>query len=113
MVRTWPRPSSARLVSTTSSLNRKTVVATSCLHESTASNTVTAVTVPEGVDASKLMNILRTEHEVVLSGGQKSLGGKIFRIGHLGYTTAEEIQEVLDALAIALPQVGFTTGAQA
>lgn len=81
--------------------------------ESTASNTVTAVTVPEGVDASKLMNILRTEHEVVLSGGQKSLGGKIFRIGHLGYTTAEEIQEVLDALAIALPQVGFTTGAQA
>lgn len=81
--------------------------------ESTASNTVTAITVPEGVDASKLLNILRTEHDVVLSGGQQSLGGKIFRIGHLGYTTAEEIQEVLDALAVALPKVGFTSGVQA
>lgn len=75
--------------------------------ESFASNTVTAITVPEGVDASKLMSVLRTEHDVVLSGGQQSLSGKIFRIGHLGYTTAEEIQEVLDALAVALPKVGF------
>lgn len=77
-------------------------------NESTASNTVTAVTVPEGVEAAKLLGVLRTEHDVILSGGQQSLNGKIFRIGHLGYTTADEIQEVLDALAVALPKVGFT-----
>lgn len=77
-------------------------------HESFASNTVTAITVPEGVEASKLLGILRAEHDVVLSGGQQSLNGKIFRIGHLGYTTADEIQEVLDALAVALPKVGFS-----
>jgi len=76
--------------------------------ESIASNTVTAINVPEGVDASKLIGILRTEHDIVLSGGQASLSGKIFRIGHMGYTTAEEIQEVMDALAVALPKVGFS-----
>ena len=76
--------------------------------ESFASNTVTAVKVPEGVDASKLLGLLRTEHDVVLSGGQQSLNGKIFRIGHLGQTTAEDIQGVLDALAVALPKAGFS-----
>ena len=52
--------------------------------ESTASNTVTAVTVPDGVDAAALVAKLRTEHGVVISGGQASLAGKIFRIGHMG-----------------------------
>ena len=75
--------------------------------ESTASNTVTAVTVPGGVDAAALVAKLRTEHGVVISGGQASLAGKIFRIGHMGRTTEDEIQDVLDALEDVLPGVGF------
>ena len=75
--------------------------------ESTASNTVTAVTVPGGVDAAALVANLRTEHGVVISGGQASLAGKIFRIGHMGRTTEDEIQDVLDALEDVLPGVGF------
>ena len=78
--------------------------------ESAASNTVTAVRVPEGVDAKRLLAILREEHQVVLAGGYESLAGKIFRIGHMGHVTAAEIQDVLDALAIALPKVGFHPG---
>jgi aspartate aminotransferase-like enzyme len=42
-----------------------------------------------------------------MSGGQASLSGQIFRIGHMGMTTTEDIQEVIDALKIVLPQVGF------
>ena len=75
--------------------------------ESTASNTVTAVSVPDGVDAAALVANLRTEHGVVISGGQASLAGKIFRIGHMGRTTEDEIQDVLDALEDVLPGVGF------
>ena len=75
--------------------------------ESIASNTVTAVNVPDGVDASKLLTLVREEHGVVIAGGQQSLSGKILRIGHMGYCTAEEIQETLDALAETLPKVGF------
>ena len=80
--------------------------------EAVASNTVTAVQVPEGVDGSQLVGMLRTEYDVVLAGGQSGLEGKIFRIGHLGYCSEEDIQGVLKALASALPRVGFQpTGA--
>ena len=75
--------------------------------ESVASDTVTAVNVPEGIDARRLLALMREDHGVVLAGGQQSLSGKIFRIGHMGDCSAEEIQGVLDALAVVLPQVGF------
>ena len=72
-----------------------------------ASNTVTAVRVPDGVDAGKLLAKMRDEHGIVLAGGQGELSGRIFRIGHMGHCTEEEIREVFDALAVVLPQVGF------
>ena len=73
----------------------------------TASDTITAVSVPTGVDAIRLVGKMREDHGVILAGGQESLSGKIFRIGHLGPTTQEEIQDVLDSLRTVLPQVGF------
>ena len=76
--------------------------------ESVASNTVTAVKVPEGVDGQRLVALMKDEQGVILAGGQQALSGKIFRIGHMGRTTREDIQGVLDALAVVLPQVGFT-----
>ena len=75
--------------------------------EAVASNTVTAVRVPDGVDGAKLGGLLRTDYDVVLAGGQGSMTGKVFRIGHLGYCSEEDIQGVLDALKSALPRVGF------
>ena len=51
--------------------------------ESCASNTVTAVNVPEGVELSALMRQLQSDHDVVLAGGQGALDGKIMRVGHL------------------------------
>ena len=73
--------------------------------EGVASNTVTAVNVPEGVDAARLLRMMREEHGVVLAGGQQSLSGKIFRIGHMGYTTTEEIEGVLTALREVLSRL--------
>ena len=73
-----------------------------------ASNTVTAVRVPEGVDAGRLSELLRTEHSVVLAGGQGKLSGKIFRIGHMGWVSEEDIREALRAVEATLPKVGFT-----
>lgn len=76
--------------------------------ERVASNTVTAVNVPEGVDARQLMGIMRERHNVVLAGGQQSLSGRIFRVGHMGFCAPEEIVETLDALEATLRQLGFT-----
>ena len=73
-----------------------------------ASDTVTSIRLPEGLDGSKLSQILRTEHDVVVGGGQASLAGKIIRIGHMGYVSEEDLQNTLDALRIALTTLGFT-----
>jgi aspartate aminotransferase-like enzyme len=75
--------------------------------ESHASNTVTAVAAPDGLDVKKMNKILREERQVVLAGGQQKLDGKIFRIGHLGWVTEDDIKIVISALKVALPQAGF------
>jgi len=81
--------------------------------ERVASNTVTAVCVPDGVDGAALNKLMRTEYNTVLAGGQGTLTGKIFRIGHLGYATQADLQACFDALKLALPRVGFTPVAAA
>ncbi len=78
--------------------------------ESHASNTVTSIAASDGLDTKKLLKILREEHQIVLGGGQQKLSGKIFRIGHLGWVTEDDIERVLEALKIVLPQAGFRGG---
>lgn len=78
--------------------------------EKYASNTVTSIAAPEGLDVIKLLKILREEHDTVLGGGQQSMSGKIFRIGHLGWISEEDINMVFKSLMIALPQAGFEIG---
>jgi len=66
--------------------------------EQYASNTVTAVWWPEGADGKAISNEARTEHGVVLGGGQQSLAGRIFRVGHLGWVSEQDIEQALDVL---------------
>ena len=72
--------------------------------EKYASNTITAIRASDKLNVSKLLQLLEDEHGVVLAGGQGSLSGKIFRIGHLGWITERDIEEVLDAVAQVIPQ---------
>ena len=81
--------------------------------ERVASNTVTSVLVPEGVDGPSLNKMMREEYNTVLAGGQGPLTGKIFRIGHLGMVTQDDLQACFDALSQALPRVGFSPVAAA
>jgi aspartate aminotransferase-like enzyme len=55
-----------------------------------ASRTVTAVTIPDGLDWKSFNGDLK-KRGLVLAGGQGKLTGKIFRLGHLGSVTVEEI----------------------
>ena len=75
--------------------------------EKYASNTVTSVAGSNGLDTKELVKIMREEYHVVLAGGQQTLGGKIFRIGHLGWVSEEDIKATMAALKKALPQAGF------
>ena len=75
--------------------------------ENYASNTVTAARSADGLNSKKMLQILKDEHKVVLAGGQQTLSGKIFRIGHLGWVTENDIENVISALRVVLPQAGF------
>jgi aspartate aminotransferase-like enzyme len=44
---------------------------------------------------------------VVLAGGQQTLDGKIFRIGHLGMVDEKDVKEILASLEKVLPLAGF------
>lgn len=75
--------------------------------ESCASNTVTAVSMPEGIDGRDLTKQVQADHDVVLAGGQASLEGKIIRVGHLGYMTDEDVAQAVVAIGKVLPKLGF------
>lgn len=78
--------------------------------EADASEAVTAVWLPDGVDGSALLKKLRTEHGVVLGGGPGKMRGKIFRFGHLGYVPDEAVLAGLRAIESVMPQVGGPSG---
>ncbi len=75
--------------------------------EKFASNTITAGSIPTGLDGKKLVSLMRSDHNVIIAGGQQELSGKIFRIGHLGYCSEEDINDALSALDSTLKKMGF------
>ncbi|MCC7363077.1 MAG: alanine--glyoxylate aminotransferase family protein [Dehalococcoidia bacterium] len=66
------------------------------VEEQYASNTVTAVWWPEGIDGKALSKRAREEFGVVLGGGQGKLEGKICRVGHLGWVNKQDVSDALD-----------------
>lgn len=63
-----------------------------------ASNTVTAVSLPEDVSAKSVIAVMSERHAVVVQGGQGYLADRMIRIGHMGWVTASDIDGTLEAL---------------
>jgi len=72
-----------------------------------ASNALTAIRVPSGVEGRSLRQALRERHGVTVAGGQGPLTDAIFRIGHLGWVGEGDIVRVLAALERVLPRLGW------
>jgi len=72
-----------------------------------ASKTVTAASVPDDLDWKSFNGDLK-RRGLVLAGGQGKLTGKIFRLGHLGSVTVEEIIGAMSSLEIASIAAGRT-----
>ena len=70
-----------------------------------ASDTVTAAYVPEDLDWKPFNADLR-RRGLALAGGQGKLTGAVFRVGHLGYVTLDDILAALDILEEALEATG-------
>jgi len=67
---------------------------------------VTAVRLPEGVDASVVISGVREHFGITLAGGQGELKGRIFRLGHLGWFDVFDITTALAAVELVLAEHG-------
>ncbi len=77
-----------------------------------ASDVVTAVKSPPGLDSTQLVSAVRTRHNILISGGQGDLKGRIFRIGHLGSCQLDELLETIQAVAQELAELGHACSAE-
>jgi aspartate aminotransferase-like enzyme len=63
---------------------------------------VTAIRVPEDVDAATIVSGMRERSGVTIIGGQGEVKGKIVRIGHIGYVDVHDVTTALSSLELAL-----------
>jgi aspartate aminotransferase-like enzyme len=64
-----------------------------------ASDSLTAVAVPDGQKASEIVERIAAEHNVLLQIGQGTYAEQVIRIGHMGWVTESDVEEATTALA--------------
>src|SRR5207247_11332295 len=74
--------------------------------KTTPSAALTAVQVPPGVDAERVVERFATSHNISIDGGRGATKGKIFRIGHMGYVADFDVISALAALEQVLYELG-------
>jgi len=71
------------------------------------SDTVTAVVVPDGVDANDVIKTAYNRYDLSLGGGLNRVAGKVFRIGHLGWLNEIMVMQALGGVELAMHDVGI------
>ena len=71
-----------------------------------ASDTVTAIRNPDGLDDAGVRKVLEKSYNVLVQGGQGALKGKIFRIGHMGIASFADLLVAFAALERILAKAG-------
>lgn len=61
------------------------------------SNTVTAITLPPGVDSDRVLEALRTRYSIIVGAGRDP-EVDMLRIGHMGYVSESDLDALFDAL---------------
>src|SRR5579883_884008 len=72
-----------------------------------ASNTVTAILTPAGIETKALLKQVRDQENIILADGPDHMKGKMFRVGHLGYFTHEDLVQAMDAVEKHLRALGY------
>jgi aspartate aminotransferase-like enzyme len=71
-----------------------------------ASDTVTAIRNPAGLEDAQVRKVLQNTYNVLLQGGQGALTGKIFRIGHMGIASWSDLLVCFAGLERILAKAG-------
>jgi aspartate aminotransferase-like enzyme len=75
--------------------------------EKFASNTVTAINYPKGISDIDFRNALKERHNVIVAGAQDLIKGKVFRIGHMGICSFEDLLATFSAIETTLIEMGY------
>lgn len=67
------------------------------------SNTVTAANLPAGKSAAKVLEALRTRYDIIV-GSSKAPGLEVIRVGHMGFVTEADLDQVFAALRAVLAE---------
>ena len=67
---------------------------------------LTGALTPEGIDAVALRLALRDKHGITIAGGHGELVSRLFRIGHIGHVTVEQIAGAMTAIEVELAVAG-------
>jgi alanine-glyoxylate transaminase/serine-glyoxylate transaminase/serine-pyruvate transaminase len=81
-----------------------------CLDPSRLSDSVTAVMMPEGFNADAIRRTALDRFNVSTGGGLGRLGGKVFRIGHMGDLNEPMVLGTLSAVEMSLRINGVPHG---
>jgi alanine-glyoxylate transaminase/serine-glyoxylate transaminase/serine-pyruvate transaminase len=71
------------------------------------SNTLSAVVLPDGADAKRVIDIAFRRYDLSLGAGLGRLGGKVFRIGHVGDLNELMLLGALSGVEMALNDAGI------
>ena len=78
------------------------------LLSSAPADCVTAIKLPDGLDAEMLLRKIEQDYGVKFAGGQEHLKGKIIRVSTMGYSGLFDVIIALSALEMALSEAGRT-----
>ncbi len=81
-----------------------------CQVPAARSVSVTAIATAAGVDPDAIRRVAREDFDVAIAGGLGPLGGRVFRIGHLGDLGAPMVLGALGGVQAALQRLGVPLG---
>ena len=71
------------------------------------SYTVAAIRSPQGIEESKIRELIKSKYGIDFGGSLGQVKGKIFRVGVMGSVGAPEIMTTVGAIASATAELGF------
>src|ERR1700674_1242681 len=71
------------------------------------SNTVSAIMIPEGVDAAEVIDVAFRRYNLALGAGLARVAGKLFRIGHMGDLNEVMLLGALAGAEMAMRDAGI------
>lgn len=73
------------------------------------SNALTVIRMPQGIDGSAIVDIVKKKHKILLANGQAELRGKMVRIGHMGAIGKSDLNKAFTVFKEAFNQVKKTS----